>query len=80
MLADVLLYLLQVADQTGTGLQRAVQGKLLKNAQKCSPGWKTDLDRPVAVAGPARHVLLDCENVQPTESRLRALVPAATQV
>lgn len=82
-LADVLLYLLQVADHTATDLQRAVQGKLLHNAQKYPPGWKADLDRPVAAADAAAgatHVLLDYENVQPTETQLRALVPAATHV
>lgn len=36
-LADVLLYLLQVADQTGTDLERAVSDKLAKNAMKHPP-------------------------------------------
>jgi len=36
-LADVLLYLLQVADQTGTDLERAVSDKLAKNALKHPP-------------------------------------------
>ncbi|RFO97210.1 nucleotide pyrophosphohydrolase [Rhodoferax lacus] len=33
-MADVLLYLLQLADHTGVDLQAAVEDKLLKNAQK----------------------------------------------
>jgi NTP pyrophosphatase (non-canonical NTP hydrolase) len=33
-MADVLLYLLQLADHTGVDLQTAVEDKLLKNAQK----------------------------------------------
>nr|WP_246498399.1 PIN domain-containing protein [Ideonella paludis] len=42
--------------------------------------------RPGQVAGPGReappetHVLVDYENVQPTEAQLRALIPAATHV
>ena len=36
-LADVLLYLLQVADHTGIDLDRAVQDKLAKNAVKHPP-------------------------------------------
>lgn len=66
-IADVLLYLLQVADHTGTDLQQAVQNKLLLNAQKYPPDRKVDLDRPAADTGLATHVLLDYENVQPTE-------------
>lgn len=33
-LADVLLYLLQLADRTGVDLEQAVQAKLVKNAIK----------------------------------------------
>jgi len=33
-LADVLLYLLQIADKTGIDLNRAVSRKLVKNAEK----------------------------------------------
>lgn len=36
-LADVLLYLVQMADQTGVDLDTAVQRKLLKNAAKHPP-------------------------------------------
>lgn len=33
-IADVLLYLLQIADQTGIDVERAVERKLVLNAQK----------------------------------------------
>lgn len=33
-IADVLLYLLQIADKTGIDVEAAVQAKLVKNAQK----------------------------------------------
>lgn len=35
--ADVLLYLLQIADKTGVDLNQAVQRKLVKNASKHPP-------------------------------------------
>lgn len=79
-LADVLLYLLQLADQAGIDLRQAVSDKLVRNAQKYPPAWKVGLDKPVAATGPATHVLLDYENVQPTQDELRALVPEATNV
>ena len=79
-LADVLLYLLQVADHTGTDLRQAVADKMVRNAQKHPPAWKTELDQPAAATTPVTHVLLDYENVQPTEDELRALVPEATNV
>ena len=78
--ADVLLYLLQLADHTHVDLKRAVGRKLQKNARKYPPL------RPGQVAGPGReappetHALVDYENVQPTEAQLRALIPAATHV
>ena len=79
-LADVLLYLLQVADHTDTDLAQAVRDKLIRNAQKYPPAWKVNLDQPAPSARSAIHVLLDYENVQPTESELRLLVPEATNV
>jgi len=36
-MADVLLYLLQLADHTGVDLEQAVADKLIKNAQKHPP-------------------------------------------
>jgi len=79
-LADVLLYLLQVADHTVTDLEQVVRDKLIRNAQKYPPAWKVNLDKPVPSARSAIHVLLDYENVQPTENELRLLVPEATNV
>jgi NTP pyrophosphatase (non-canonical NTP hydrolase) len=40
-LADVLLYLLQIADHTGVDLEEAVNDKLLKNAVKHPPAKQT---------------------------------------
>lgn len=78
--ADVLLYLLQLADHSGIDLKRAVGRKLVKNAKKYPP------TRPGAPAGPMAslpaqtHVLVDWENVQPQEADIRALVPDVTDV
>lgn len=78
--ADVLLYLLQLADHSGIDLKRAVGRKLVKNAKKYPP------TRPGAPAGPVAslpaqtHVLVDWENVQPQEADIRALVPDVTDV
>jgi NTP pyrophosphatase (non-canonical NTP hydrolase) len=79
-LADVLLYLAQLADHTGVDLDRAVAAKLQKNARKhppLRPGQRADV-----AALPARqtHVLLDYENVQPDDAALRALVPDVTDL
>jgi NTP pyrophosphatase (non-canonical NTP hydrolase) len=79
-LADVLLYLLQMADHTGTDLHQAVRDKLAQNARKYPPRWKAGLDRTIAPTPEATHVLLDYENVQPTADELRALVPEATNL
>lgn len=81
-LADVLLYLLQVADQTGVDLNDAVLDKLAKNARKHPSSRKAALDRLAFddATGAVTHVLLDYENVQPGEDELRALVPEATRV
>ena len=93
-LADVLLYLLQLADHTDCDLQRAVADKLVKNARKHPPlRGRTLLQAnpaplvlteagkaaPVAPA-PSVHVLLDFENVQPDEAELRALVPGISHL
>ena len=94
-LADVLLYLLQLADHTECDLQRAVADKLVKNARKHPPlrgrtslqALAAPLPAAAAAAGPALvaaapsvHVLLDFENVQPDEAELRALVPGLTHL
>jgi NTP pyrophosphatase (non-canonical NTP hydrolase) len=76
--ADVLLYLLQIADHTQVDLKRAVGRKLVKNARK-HPPVRTALPAGTAAASTVEtHVLVDWENVQPQETALRALVPDAT--
>lgn len=88
-IADVLVYLLQIADHSHIDVQRAVDAKLVLNARKYPPS------RPVAALPPPpvsvaaevatpplgrTHVLLDFENVQPDAEALRALVPDLAQV
>ncbi len=78
--ADVLLYLLQLADHCDVDLKRAVGRKLIKNAKKYPPV------RPGLPSGSAKlvtqstHVLVDWENVQPKDIEILALVPDATDV
>jgi NTP pyrophosphatase (non-canonical NTP hydrolase) len=82
-LADVLLYLLQVADHCRVDLSAAVADKLARNARKYPSPAKAELDRaPVGdePATGATHVLLDYENVQPQEAELRRLAPEASHV
>lgn len=78
--ADVLLYLLQIADHSGVDLSDAVDDKLAKNATKypvpLAPLEGAD-ENPRA---PQTHVLVDWENVQPQEVDIRALVPDVTHV
>lgn len=79
-LADVLLYLLQVADHTKVDLAQAVQAKLRRNAEKY-PAKRTIVPAlPQPTHQPDTHILLDYENVQPTEIELRAIVPEASRV
>lgn len=78
--ADVLLYLLQIADHTQVDLKRAVGRKLVKNAKK-HPPVRTGLPAGTAATSTVEtHVLVDWENVQPKEGDLRALVPDVTDV
>jgi hypothetical protein len=78
--ADVLLYLIQIADHTQVDLKRAVGRKLVKNAKK-HPPLRTGLPAGTAAMSTVEtHVLVDWENVQPKESDLRALVPDVTDV
>ena len=78
--ADVLLYLIQIADHTQVDLKRAVGRKLVKNAKK-HPPLRTGLPAGTAATSTIEtHVLVDWENVQPKESDLRALVPDVTDV
>ena len=79
-IADVLLYLLQVADHTQVDVEQAVKNKLVRNAQKHPAKRVVAVVEPVESQLPDTHILLDYENVQPTEVELRAMVPEATRV
>ncbi len=78
--ADVLLYLLQLADHSQIDIAQAVKDKLVRNAAKYPA--KRAIPRAAAACASSSgvHVLLDFENVQPTEAELRAMVPDASQV
>lgn len=78
--ADVLLYLLQVADHTAVDLKRAVGRKLVKNARKHPPVKPGVPVGPKDTALPQTHVLVDWENVQPKDVDIRALVSDVTDV
>ena len=78
--ADVLLYLLQVADHSQIDIAQAVKDKLARNALKYPATRAVELVSPARAAVSGTHVLLDYENVQPTEDELWTLVPDASQV
>jgi NTP pyrophosphatase (non-canonical NTP hydrolase) len=78
--ADVLLYLLQLADHSRIDIAQAVEDKLALNAVKYPPQHTIARIPPARAAAPGPHVLVDYENVQPTEGELRELVPGAGQV
>lgn len=78
--ADVLLYLLQVADHCQIDVGAAVRDKLARNALKYPPKRTIEQVSPADSPLPDTHILLDYENVQPTEVELRAMVPDATKV
>lgn len=78
--ADVLLYLLQVADHSEIDLAQAVRSKLARNALKYPAKHAIARVSPPVESVPGTHVLLDYENVQPTDDELRAMVPDAKQV
>jgi NTP pyrophosphatase (non-canonical NTP hydrolase) len=78
--ADVLLYLLQVADHCQIDVPQAVQDKLARNAVKYPAKRAIPRVSPTRASVPGTHVLLDFENVQPSDAELRALVPDADQV
>ena len=78
--ADVLLYLLQVADHCQLDVSQAVQDKLARNAVKYPARRAIPRVSPTRASVPGTHVLLDYENVQPSDAELRALVPDAGQV
>ena len=89
-IADVLLYLLQLADHTDVDVEQAVERKLHKNAQKhpakhspppaVAPAPAPDAHPAPVAAVPKAHLLVDWENVQPTSAALKALVPEGTDV
>lgn len=81
-IADVMLYLLQLADHTDVDVEQAVKNKLRKNAEKY-PAVHAEQSPPTQPSLPAisrRHLLVDWENVQPEGDVLRELVPEATDV
>ena len=78
--ADVLLYLLQVADHCQIDLAHAVRDKLTRNAEKYPAKQVIPRVSPARASVPGTHVLLDYENVQPTQEQVRALVPDARQL
>ena len=78
--ADVLLYLLQVADHCQVDMAQAVRDKLARNAVKYPAKRAIPRVSPTRASVPGTHVLLDYENVQPSDAELRALVPDAGQV
>jgi len=77
---DVLLYLLQVADHCQIDLAHAVRDKLAKNAIKYPAKRVIARVSPARASVPGTHVLIDYENVQPTDEELRALAPDARYV
>lgn len=79
-IADVLLYLVQLADHCDIDIAQAVKSKLQRNADKHPAGRAITRVSPARSSVAGTHVLLDYENVQPTEQELRALVPDAAQV
>lgn len=79
-IADVLLYLLQIADHTEVDVLQAVQGKLARNAERFPRVRTIEAQLPVVSRPSETHALLDYENVQPDEEELRALVPGVSDV
>ena len=78
--ADVLLYLLQVADHSEINLEQAVRDKLARNGVKHPAKRQIARVSPARASAPGTHVLQDYENVQPSEAELRLMVPDASQV
>ena len=78
--ADVLLYLLQVADHCEINVEQAVRDKLARNGLKYAVKRRIARVSTTRASAPGTHVLLDYENVQPNDGELRSLVPDAGQV
>ncbi len=80
-LADVLLYLVQLADHTGVDLERATERKLARNASRHPPARPgLPVGAALATSVVETHVLVDWENVQPGDDDIRALVPDVTDL
>lgn len=79
-MADVLPSLLQVADHSEIDIAQTVRSKLARNVWKYPPKHPIARVSPARTAAPGAHVLLDLENMQPSQAALRALVPDASQV
>jgi NTP pyrophosphatase (non-canonical NTP hydrolase) len=82
-IADVQIYLLQMAERTRIDLAAAVLDKLRQNARKYpAPDGAVDVTLPaLPLADQAlTHVLIDYENVQPTDAQVRALVADAARL
>jgi len=77
--ADVLLYLLQLADHSQIDLKRAVGRKLAMNAKK-HPPVRVAVPMEEKTVSPQTHVLVDWENVQPKDVDIRKVVPDVTDV
>lgn len=78
-MADVLLYLLQLADHCGVDLAQATERKFAKNAEKHPAKKPAPVIVPQSPAAAAKvHLLVDWENVQPSGPALQALVPEGT--
>ena len=80
VLARALLQILRLADETATDLRQAAQEELSRRVLEIPTPSKEEVERASPASGPTTHVLLDYENVQPSESELRALVPEAKRV
>lgn len=85
-MADVLLYLLQLADHCGVDLAQAAERKFARNAVKypakqAAPGPQVEPEPGPQPPAPAKvHLLVDWENVQPTGPALQVLAPEGTDV
>lgn len=79
-IADVMLYLLQLADHTDVNVEEAIEHKLIKNAEKYPAKHPSPPLPPTALVPTKVHLLIDWENVQPTGDSLKVLIPEGTDV
>jgi hypothetical protein len=70
-LADVLLYLVQIADHMKIDIDASVDRKLLKNRRKHPPLPPNNAIREGSTGQPKTRVLVVWENVQPKEGDVR---------